>query len=71
MKFVTSTLAVAMLLASGEELQGIKNQVAAISVMPTPKEEPTGAKPKFAQIDSESDSEDSSSDSEDSDKDAE
>ena len=65
MKFITSTLVMALFLASGNELSNMKNQVAAIV-----KEEKSAAgKPRFAQLDSESDS-GSSSDSDESDEDA-
>ena len=64
MKFITSTLVMALFLASGDELSNMKNQVAAIV-----KEDKSAGKPRFAQLDSESDS-GSSSDSDESDEDA-
>ena len=64
MKFITSTLVMALFLASGEELAGMKNQVAAI----VEEKNEAANKPKFAQLDSESDS-GSSDDSSESDED--
>ena len=56
MKFITSSLVMALFLASGEELAGIKNQVAAIT-------DANNNKPRFAQLESESDSDSGSDDS--------
>ena len=62
MKFVASTLVMALFLASGSELSSLKTQVAAMSQEEQPKPA-TAEKPRFAQLDSESDSESSSGES--------
>ena len=64
MKFISSSLVMALFLASGSELTTIQTQVAALSQSEQPKstvaEKP---KPRFAQLDSESDSDSSSGES--------
>lgn len=65
MKFITSTLVMAMFLASGSELSEMKTQVAAMQK----QEQTVGQKPRFAQLDSESDSDSSDSSGSDSEED--
>lgn len=66
MKFITSTLVMALFLASGEDLASMK-MVAAKAEEKAAAAATNDKKPKFAQLDSESDSD--SSDSSESDED--